>query len=294
MKISAVPSIGNTAGGVTTGAEPQVSRVQQLRTQLMRTNASPEQYDAPAENITIPDNNSDGVADEETKPLSPQLAAIAKQRRALQIKEREIADREKALSEKPATQAGGVDLAKLKSDPLGVLQAAGVTYDMLTEAILQSNDGSSAQIRALEAKLEALEKGVDEKLSDREAQAEKQVLAEMQREATQLVAEGEDFELVRETKSVPDVMKLIEKTYRQTGEVLEVREALKMVEDYLIEESEKLAGISKIRKRFEPDPSGLLRQPQPQMRTLTNRDTAQVPLTPKQRALAAFRGQLKR
>jgi hypothetical protein len=293
MKISAVPSVGNTAGGVTTGAEPQASRVQQLRTQLMRTNASPEQYELPPEKVGNPHDNSEALVDEETKPLSPQLAAIAKQRRALQIKEREIADREKALSEKPATQVGGVDLAKLKSDPLGVLQAAGVTYDMLTEAILQSNDGSSAQIRALEAKLEALEKGVDEKLTEREAQSERQVLAEMQKEASQLVAEGEDFELVRETKSVPDVMKLIEKTYRQTGEVLEVREALKMVEDYLIEESEKLAGISKIRKRFEPDPSGLLRQPQPQMRTLTNRDTAHVPLTPKQRALAAFRGQLK-
>ena len=293
MKISAVPSVGNTAGGVTTGAEPQASRVQQLRTQLMRTNASPEQYELPPEKVGNPHDNSEALVDEETKPLSPQLAAIAKQRRALQIKEREIADREKALSEKPATQVGGVDLAKLKSDPLGVLQAAGVTYDMLTEAILQSNDGSSAQIRALEAKLEALEKGVDEKLTEREAQSERQVLAEMQKEASQLVAEGEDFELVRETKSVPDVMKLIEKTYRQTGEVLEVREALKMVEDYLIEESEKLAGISKIRKRFEPDPSGMSRQPQPQMRTLTNRDTAHVPLSPKQRALAAFRGQLK-
>jgi hypothetical protein len=117
----------------------------------------------------------------------------------------------------------------------------------------------------------------------------------MRREATQLAAQGDDFELVRETQSVPDVIQLIERTYDKTGEILDVSEAMKLVEDELFKRQQKLITLKKMRgllpKQAEPVPQ---QRPQSGMRTLTNRDTASVPLSAKARALAAFYGTLKK
>ncbi len=298
MKISPMSPNGVTVGAMSTGAEAPQSMVQKIRALKMNTNATPGRTEEapPDPALTIPDTNIEqkSVAAEETQPLSPQYAALAKQRRALQVKERELADREKALTQTPAG-SGGVDLAKLKSDPLGVMLEAGVTYEYLTEQILANQNGYNPEIRELKDKIAALESGFDKKLVDKETQAEQAALSEMRREAAQLVSQGDDFELVRETKNIPTVMELIEKTYRETGEVLDVREALGLVENELIEESLKLANLKKIQSRFAPAPA--LPQPQQQqrqMRTLTNRDTAAVPLSRKARALAAFQGTLKK
>jgi hypothetical protein len=296
MRITAVPSIGNVVGGVTTGGAPQQTAVQALRSQQMNTNATPLQPDPSelAQDMSL-ENREVTEGDEVTTPMSPQFAALAKQRRALQVKEREIADREKALEGLASTQEGKFDYSSLKSDPLGILEKAGVTYDMLTEALLSSSDGNTAHMKALEAKIAALEKGVDQKLLDRDSQAEKQVLAEMEREATKLASEGEDFELIRETDSIDMVMDEIKTTYDETGEVLTVRDAMDRIEGKLLEKSLQLASLQKIQGKLAPQaPGNTPQQRQNLMRTLTNRDTAQVPLTPKQRALQAFTGQLKR
>lgn len=286
MKISPL-----SAGGIPMPSpEAPPSMGDRIRSVRMNTNVTPGREALEQDpKLTIPDPNEAQTADEATKPLSPQLALLAKEKRALQVRERAIEDREKAL-ESRSTQGQGVDIARLKSDPLGVLLEAGVTYEQLTEAVLSSQDGSHT--RALEAKIAALETSLDKKFTDRDTQQEQQALAEMRREALQLVAQGDTYELVRETKSVPHVIDLIERTYRKSGEVLDVREALQLIEDELLKDSLKLAGYSKVQSQLAPRPASP--QPQRQMRTLTNRDTATVPLSAKARALAAFHGTLKR
>lgn len=275
--------------------DPQAARIQSVRALKMNTMATPGVITAPPEpELTNPDTNDPTEpAIEATKPLSPQLAAIAKQRRALQVKERELADREKALAAQPPAQGGGVDLARLKSEPLSVLLEAGVSYDQLTEAILADQSSGGAELRALQAKIQALEEGVDKRFTDKDTQAEQQVLAEMRKEATRLAAEGETYELVRETGSIQTVMDLIERTYRKNGEVLDVSEAMQLVEDELIAESLKLANLKKVQGRMAPEPVPVP-QPQQRPRTLTNRDTAVPPMDKKQRALLAWAGQLKK
>lgn len=275
--------------------DPQAERIQSVRSLRMNTNATPGVITAPSEpELTIPDTNDPtdpAVAD--TQPLSPQFAALAKQRRALQVKERELADREKALSAQPPAQGGGIDLARLKSEPLSVLLEAGVSYDQLTEAILADQSTGGTELRALKAEISALKEGVDKKFTDKITQEEQAVLVEMRKEATKLAAEGETYELVRETGSIPQVMELIEKTYRKTGEVLDVSEAMQLVEDELIVESLKLANLKKVQGKLQPEPAPVP-QPQQRPRTLTNRDTAVQPMSRKERALLAFAGQLKK
>jgi len=272
---------------------------QPLRSFRMNTNANPsymEQTQAQVQELpgiqrsaNIESENNQANPSEETAPISPQFAAIAKQRRALQVKERELLEREKALSTQSA-DGGAIPLARLTSEPLKVLLENGVTYEQLTNEIL-ANQGNS-EINDLKAKINALEQGVDQKLSDRDAQAERQVLSEMKREAEQLAAQGEDFELVRGMGKIPEVMQLIEKTYRASGEVLDVKEALKLVEDELFADIQKITGYNKVRSQFIPQAPQMQRHQG--MRTLTNRDTASMPMSAKQRALAAFHGTLKR
>lgn len=295
MKISPMAAPANTVGQAPVGGGQ--SGAQTMRSLTMNTNRTPGRAQieelAGAKLTTLDPNETDAQrVDEATQPLSPQYAALAKQRRALQVKEREIQAREEALKSQPAGQAGGIDRVKFKADPLSVLLDEGVTYDQLTEAIMARQSGFNPEINELKAKLKALEEGVDKKLTDRESQQEAAALAEMQREAQTLATQGDEFELIRVNRAVPKVLDFIKRQYRKTGEVLDVKHAMTIIEDLLVEDGLKLAGINKLQSRFSAT------QAQPQlrggMRTLTNRDTASAPMSNRQRALAAFTGTLKR
>jgi len=262
----------------------------------MKTQASPDRGLEELQALADPIQESTNIPAEEqvnaaeaTKPLDPQRAALAKQRRALQLKEREIADREKALANAP-TKDGSEVIARLKSDPLSVLQEAGVSYDQLTEAIL--SNGSNAEISKLKNEIKALKEGVDNTFKDRDAQQEQQALNAMKQEAVALSKEGDAFELVRETNSVPKVVDLIHRTWKETGEILDVEEAMSLVENHLVDEYSKVAKLNKVQSQFV-QPAPTLPQKQ-QARTLTNRDTARGPLSRRERALMAFQGQLKK
>lgn len=285
MKISPIPSTMTPVQGA-----PQQSNVESVRQIRMKTNATPLMSPPQQLQGDVNSNIETQSADAATQPLSPQLALLAKQRRALQVRERELRQREQAMQSQ--TGQSMIDSARLKSEPLSVLLENGVTYDQLTEAILANSGQGNSEINSLKAEIEALKKGVDQKFIDQNTQAEQQVLAEMKREANQLVRD-DNFEFIRETRSVPTVMDLIEKTYRKTGEVLDVSEAMRLVEDELYKDAQRLASLKKMQLQQ------VQQQPQPQqrqygMRTLTNRHTSSVPLSAKERALAAFNGTLRR
>lgn len=279
-------------------SSPALANASKLNAIKMRVNATPGvELPSEGEQLSIPDdssNNNDITKPtvEATEPLSPQFADLAKQRRALQQERRAFEDAKKAAA--AASQGSdSVDLARLKSEPLSVLLEAGVTFEQLTEAVL--NQGNQSEVTALKAELNAFKEGIDKKLSDRDAQAEQQVLSEMKREAERLIVSNDEFELVRATSSVPDVMKLIERTYKETGEVLEVSEALKLVEDELFNRHQKLVPLKKMQGLFQrPAEASPAQQRHPGIRTLTNKDTASVQISAKARAIAAFNGTLKK
>ncbi len=292
--------LGETPTRVTPLDVPEAQQPQNIKRIKMRVNRSPERMLEEIQNAAGPQEieASDSVdpnvqADppaEVTQPISPQFAALARQRRALQVKESEIKAREEALAKQPS----GIDLAKLKADPLSVLQEAGVTYDQLTESILNSQSGMNPELQALRAELKALKEGVDTKLTERDQQVEQQVLSEMKREADRLTAQGEAYEMIRENGRQQDVVDLIHRTWKQTGEVLDVTEAAELVENTLLEDAIKQAKLTKVQSKLTPVQQMVQNQRPSQMRTLTNRDTASIPLSPKARAMAAFNGTLKR
>jgi hypothetical protein len=231
---------------------------------------------------------------EDTKPLSPQFAALARQKRALQVKERELLEKEKALGS--PVKDGAPDLmARLKSQPLSVLQEAGVTYDQLTEAIL-SGQGVNPEIQALKEELKSLKKGVDETFQTKEEQAEQSALTEMSFEIDDLAKEGDAFECIRAEgdSAVEAVLRHIYKTYKATGRVPDVRTSMEKVENDLLVKAEKFAGINKLRAKIAPAETATLQPQQRGMRTLTARDTAIPNMGRRARAIAAAMGKLQK
>lgn len=288
--------------------DPQVDRIKAIK---MRTNVSPDRPtgapvveaaatpETPESAISDDSSNEQVEAADDTKPLSPQFAALAKQKRALQVKESELAKREAEL----ATKSSGpnmedyVSKAELLANPMRIFEA-GVTYDQLTEAILSGQSPSANQeLNELKQKIADLEKGVDSKLSERDQLAEQQVLDSFKREAEKLAFSGDEYELVRETKSIPDVVELIHKTYKESGEVMDVEEAMRLVEEDLLTESLKVANYKKIQSRLSAQSAPQKPQGSDQksgIKTLTNRDTARPIDDRRARAIAAMQGNLKR
>jgi len=289
--------------------DPQVDKLRRIK---MRTQVSTNRHDAlvqeqpvvaqsVAEMPQSPTNDTveQAQSTEETRPLSPQFAALAKAKRALQVKERELAQREAALNGQPPAAADDV-IAKLKANPLGVLQEAGVTYDQLTEAILANQ--SNPDIVGLKAEIKALKEELTGQLASRDQQAEMQVLAEIRREAERLVqAEPEKYEAIRLAKGEDYVKDLVHRTWKETGELLSTEEAADLVENQLLEEALPFAKIKKVQSRLTPPVEQAVQTPAPQpkantkvMRTLTNRDSASPIMDRRARAIAAMMGTLKK
>lgn len=276
------------------GTEPD-SVVGRARAAAANTISEPEPEQTEPETAN-PDNNVQAnVVREATQPLSPQSVAFAKQRRALQIKEQQLAEREKALSGPTRAELE----ARIKAQPLSVFQELGVTYDQLTNDILAAQSGMSPELLALKAEVKALKEGVDKTFSEKDQAAEKAVLAEMRRTVNQLSSQGDDFEMIRETRSQPDVMDLIYRVWQQSGqkEVMDEIEAMKLVENELIKDAERIARLKKVQGRLTPpptEPALQLQQPTRGMRTLTNKDSATPSMSKRQRAILAAQGNLKR
>jgi hypothetical protein len=286
-----------------TSGDAQVDRTQEAIKKIkMKTQVSTNRDDLveqPAEN-NIVDTVEPAQVAEETKPLSPQFAALARQKRALQVKESELARREEAL--KTQVPAGSEDvIARLKANPLGVLQEAGVSYDQLTEAIINNQNAPIDPLKLRNEIKDELKKELLGEFGTRDQQAEQQVLGEIKREVVSLVeSEPEQFEAIREAKAHEDVKELIHRTWKTTGEVLDTREAAELVENQLIDEALPFAKLSKVQSRLTPAQEAMVAQIPTQkpntkvMRTLTNRDSASPIMDRRSRAIAAMTGTLKK
>lgn len=269
------------------------------------TEIAPPMVEAPLEAVAPSDSlaSTEPVVEvtEDTKPLSPQFAALAKQKRALQLKEQEILAREKVLE----TSSGDTKSLeeyrnRIKANALSVLMEEGVTYDQLTEQILASNQ-ENPDLSSLKAEIKALKEGLDNQsktMTDREVQAEQQVLAQIGRDVTSLISQGDDYEMTREAGYGQKVVELIHRTFKEKGEYLDTSEAAALIEKELLEEALKFANLKKVQNRLKPPAQTQTVQPDrpgtKTMRTLTNRDgSSSTSMSKRERAIAAMEGRLK-
>lgn len=255
---------------------------------------------------------------------SSTMAALARREKAIRAKaqqqneqfkarEAQLAAREAALAAKETSPQ--VDLseyipkAKLRDYTADTLEEAGLDYDAVTQQFANRQprnhryesiiEKQQAQMQKMQERLDAFEKNVTET----QTQSYNAALKQIERDTQSLVsAEPETYELIKSTRSVKDVVDLIEATYKEEGRLMSVEEAAQEVEDYLADEAWKLAQTKKIKSRYSnssatnentgkqsPSPN----QQQQPMKTLTNNVSSTRKLSARERALLAFEGKLK-
>lgn len=275
------------------------------------------------EDTVIPVPDAAVVEERQEEPaLSTQYAALARREKALraqaQKQEQAMRARELALKAREAelAQVKAPDYSnyipkdQLKSNALQVLAEAGVSYEELTNQILNqgpTDPRMEAKAQALEAKLARLEQALEESQKTQKTAQEQQytqALQQIEGQVKKLVAADPRFEMIKATGSYKDVVDLIKLTFDKTGEILDNEEASQQVEDDLTEEADRFVKIDKIKKRMMSAASTQAKptqvqtpsaapQQKPQMKTLTNSVASSRQLSAKERALLAFRGELK-
>ena len=270
--------------------------------------------------------SKDSASTDETPPkaedpvLSKQFAQLAKQERMqrqkwqqqeqqFKAREEELKRREEALNPKPAPQQHSkhIDIERLKQDPLRVLTEAGLSYDDLTNQIL--NQGTTdprvmSHIERLEAKIAEWETKDQsrQKSAEESQQAQYQAaVKQIEVEAKSLINNDPAYETIKAADAMNDVVELITETYNKDGILLSVEEAAQQVEEYLVEEAMKLAKLKKIQDRLKPAQASAAQsqtaqtsavqkgQTQP-VRTLTNAISTPKKMNARERAIAAFKG----
>ena len=252
-------------------------------------------------------------------PISRQYANLAKQERALRMQrqqqEQQIRAREQALQAKEDAikakeleyNTGYISKSRIKEDALGVLAEAEVSYDELTQQILnQGNQDPRAQamIRQLQQQIQALKsevEGTKKSYTESQETAYQGAIKQIQRDVTHLVNADPAFETIKTMRAQKDVVRLIEQTFKDEGYVMGVDEAAELVENELVERALKLASLNKVKSRLQPaqavaqaatpaQPSEAKQMP---MKTLTNANSVPRKLSTRERAILAMRGELK-
>lgn len=253
--------------------------------------------------------------------LSRQFAQLARQEKQLRHKaqqqEQAIKAREAAITAREAelAKAPAFDPKQyytrdqVKQNALDVLAEAGVSYDDLTQQIVSQQptdprvmrtiSSLEQTVKSLEAKLEAQAKSQEANQTTAYQAAVQQIRSDV----TNMVKTDTAYEMIKATNSIKDVVELIEETYKKDGILLSNEDAAQQVEDYLVEEGLKLARLSKVQQKLSKvapktatspaqTSAASPKQPQP-MKTLTNATASSRQLSAKERAILAFKGELK-
>jgi hypothetical protein len=283
----------------------------------------PQEPETPQE-IDTPVDSTDKVGDttekvgtspktERDPALERQFQALARQERqnrakyqqemkSIEAQKAEIATQQAAIKAKETEYSQGyISKDQLKQDTLRILADAGVSYDDLTQQIMNHqpvNPQIDSTIRRLEAKIQQLEeqnKTQVESQSESQKQAYSAALRQIELDVHQEVRQNpNDYKHIAATKSSSDVKDLIEATYKEEGRVMSVEEACEEVESYLKTEYEKL------KSRLEPagqparvEKMAQQQQTQTSMKTLTNATASTRKLSTRERAMLAFKNELK-
>ena len=205
-------------------------------------------------------------------------ATIAKEKKLLQLQQ-DLKSQKDALGAAPAAVAPGIDMEKLRSDPLGTLKQHGVHFEDLAKRVL--NDGRVSpeetmrrQTGKANDRIEHLEKTIAEMQKQSTEHQHARMVTEYQAGVTQALADPE-FELLR---AYPDsealVFNLASTHANQNGEVLTPVDAARRIQGEIREQLTTLSTNDAVRKLL-----GLQEAPTSSQVSQTQSTAGQTPTT---------------
>lgn len=250
----------------------------------------------------------------EADPLSSRFAKLAQQEKRILRQAQELKAREEAWKAKEEEYTTSYIpksalQERLKDDPLGLMMEHGVTYDQLTQAILnQPNAAQDMAFRQLQSRIEELAKKQTQsetQIQEQQQKARDQAVNQIRSDAKIMIsADPSKFEMIASEGAEEAVVELITETFDSEGRLLSVEEAADEVENFLFERAFKQAQSKKVKDKLAaalqaqaPAPVVNQQKSGSPIKTLTNAMTASAPtrLTDKQRrerAILAGQGKL--
>lgn len=233
--------------------------------------------------------------------FAPKFAALSRKEKEMRLERQKLENERKSWeAEKLQTQEkyksyDSID-ELLKTNPLKFLTDKGITYEQLTQQVLNDqNPTAEMMIRNLESKLEkkyedkllVLQRQIEEKEVRQAAEELEQQKAAYRESINEFVTKNDKYEMIRLNDAQDTVFNVILEHYEQTkvdGEprVMDISEAADAVEAYLEEQANNLVEKStKLKARLQPGnpqnkPESSNRQ---QQNTLSNAQAAQAVTT---------------
>lgn len=301
----------------TSVSDPSNVAVEDLQTRQNDTVVDPTQTST--EEVTQTAATTTETEEEAPTPLSTQYAILARKEKALRAKaiatEQSLKAREAALTAREAEiqSKSNQDLSnyiskdKLRQNAFGTLTELGLTYDDISQQALAAQSPDAQAIRQIREEVaEELKTLREEQAKTRQtfeqqqAESYKQAVNQIRIETRQLVNADPSYETVKAANAINDVVELIERTFKEDGTLLTVEQAAQAVEEHLVEEAFKFSQLGKIQERLKKASATTQTVPkaqsqatqQVQIKTLTNAVGSTRPLSARERALLAFKGEL--
>lgn len=230
-----------------------------------------------SENVKQPDTTEAAVpaepaAPEESVTLSPQISALARKEQAQRQRERALMQREKALEARLADAEKYQQLkTKVAAKDYSAAEELGLTHEQYTQYVLEKQAGEDPveqRYRKVESELEQLKKNQEEQ-TVQEYQANQGL---WKQEIAKVVDGNEEFSTIKELGAHAAVLKHINDSFDEDGVELTAEQAAKEIEEALFARAEKLASVSKIKKKFEAEPK-VLGAPKASPKTITQNMT---------------------
>lgn len=195
------------------------------------------------------------------KTLSSQFAALAKKEKRIVSKQQELETKNKELEEKLKTYEQFETKKKnAKVNPLDFLSEAGLTYDELTEFMLNGGKPKDKdKVTELEERFNdlvnkaELEKKAREEQETKSLQEQEEKVIQQFKDSVrkQLLDKKDTYELVNLYDAQDLVISTIEAHYEKTNQILDTDTAADLVEKHLEGEVKKLATSSKFKDKFK-------------------------------------------
>ena len=222
-------------------------------------------------------------------PISLKFAALAKKERMIVKRDLEIKAREKALEERQ--KALEEEDAAWQADPLKALERKNLSYQKLTERVLNEGKETPEEIAARVAR-EENKRFREEEAQKMKAKAEEEMkalqaeqdrkIAEFRKEVTEFVKANEsDYEYVNLFQAHDYVPQVIEEYFAEHKKVLSNKEAAEQVEKYLEDFVETKVKASKkftAKTVVAEKPTTETKSTVTPQRTITNKMTPSAPI----------------
>lgn len=212
--------------------------------------------------------------------LSRREKEMRKLQSDLERRSQELEERFKAFeAERAPKEPAKLPLDKrLLSNPLEALKEMGISYEKLTEMAL--NEGQvpvDLQMKLMRQELEEkhaqeladLRNELIEDKKSREQEKYNQTYRGFINQINDVLNGSDDYELSRAHDASELVYEVMEEHYKETKEIMDIKEAAAQVERYLEEELDKMTKLSKFQKKYGSSPSKPVEQKR-QSPTLSN------------------------